>query len=137
MATWFAFQGGYGTIELAGAQEKQAVILGFHGYATKAEAEAKRNSVNIVQAGPLNLLEADYKSALSTDSQPGGKNSNLADPQSVWNIATANSPFNINVTQWFVRIGEVALGIVLIAVGLAKLTGVQNSIATAVKVAAK
>jgi hypothetical protein len=135
MATWFAFQGGYDTIQLAGAQEKQAVILGFHGYATKAEAEAKRNSVNIIQAGPLNLLEADYKSALSTDSQPGGKNSDLTDPKSILNIAT--SPFNVNVTQWFVRIGEVALGIVLIAVGLAKLTGVQNTIAKVAKVATK
>jgi len=136
MATWFAFQGGYGTIELAGAQEKQAVILGFHGYATKAEAEAKRNSVNIFQAGPLNLLEADYKTALKTDSQPGGKNSNLLDPKSIFNVATGDA-FNINATQWFIRIGEVALGIVLIAIGLAKLTGVQNKISQVAKVATR
>jgi len=49
----FAFQGGYGTIELAGAQEKQAVILGFHGYATKAEAEAKSDSVQYLSGWPV------------------------------------------------------------------------------------
>ena len=136
MATWFAFKDGYDTIQLAGAQEKEAVILGFHGYATRAEAEAKRNSVNAFQAITLKMLEADYKTALKTDSQPGGKNSDLSKPQSIWNVATGDA-FNINATQWFIRIGEVALGIVLIAIGLAKLTGVHNPISQVAKVVAK
>jgi len=131
--TWFAFKG-YGTIDIAGVQEKQAVGLGFHGYDTQSQAEAHPNSVNLLQKAFVNLAEADYKQALSQQSQPGGKNSNLADPSSILGIATAG--LNANITQWFIRIGEVVLGIVLVAVGVAKLTGVQNTIAKAAKVAA-
>jgi hypothetical protein len=134
VATWFAFNG-YGTIELAGVQEKQAVGLGFHGYATKAEAEAHPNSVNLLQKAFVNLAEADYAAATKTQSQPGGKNSDLSKPSSILGIAT--SGVNANITVWFLRIGEVVLGIVLIAVGVAKLTGVSNSISTIAKVAAK
>lgn len=136
MATWFAFKG-YGTIQLAGLQEKDAVSIGFHGYATKAEAEAHPNSVNFAQKIFVNALEADYKTALATQSQPGGKNSNLADPNSLIGgiTATATAGLNANITSWFIRIGEVVLGIVLVAVGVAKLTGTANVISKAAKVA--
>lgn len=133
MATWFAFKG-YSTIQLAGAQEKQAVIVGFHGYATKAEAESNPNSVNFLQKAFVNLAETDYAAAVKTQSEPGGKNSNLANPSSIVGIATAG--LNPNITQWFIRIGEVVLGIVLVAVGVAKLTGTANVISKAAKVAA-
>jgi hypothetical protein len=132
MATWFAFQGGYGTIQLAGVQEKQAVAIGFHGYATRAEAEAHKNSVNFLQAVQLNALETDYKAAVATQSQPGGTNSDLSKPSSILGIATSGA--NANITAWFIRIGEVALGIVLIAVGVAKLTGASNVVTKAMKV---
>ena len=134
MATWFAFKG-YGTVQLAGIQEKQAVGLGFHGYATKADAEAHPNSVNLLQKAFVNLLEADYKAALATDSEPGGKNSNLADPNSIIGGLKDAAGLNANITTWFIRVGEVVLGIVLVAIGVAKLTGVQNSIAKVAKVA--
>lgn len=42
----------------------------------------------------------------------------------------------INLETWVLRIGELVLGIVLIGVGLAKLTGTTNIIAKAAKVAA-
>lgn len=130
--TWFAFQGGYDTIELAGVQEKQAVIMGFHGYGTKAEAEKHRNSVNSAQKATLNLLEYDYKQAVKQDSQPGGKNSNLADPNSILGIATGGLT-NQDIQSWMIRIGEILLGIVLVGVGIAKLTGTTNAIAGLVK----
>lgn len=38
-----------------------------------------------------------------------------------------------NIRSWFIRIGEVLLGIVLIGVGIAKLTGTTNAIANVVK----
>jgi len=41
----------------------------------------------------------------------------------------------LNLGGWMIRIGEIVLGIVLIGVGLARLTGVQNVIAKAAKVA--
>jgi len=134
MATWFAFKG-YGTVQLAGVQEKQAVAIGFHGYATKAEAESKPNSVNVFQKPMINLLEADYAQALKTQSQPGGTNSNLADPSSIVGGITSAAGLNPNITSWFIRVGEVVLGIVLVAVGVAKLTGVQNAVAKVAKVA--
>jgi hypothetical protein len=39
----------------------------------------------------------------------------------------------VDITGWFVRIGEVLLGLVLLGVGVAKLTGSTNVIAKAVK----
>jgi len=38
-----------------------------------------------------------------------------------------------DIRSWFIRIGEVILGIVLVAVGMAKLTGTTNAIAGIVK----
>jgi hypothetical protein len=40
---------------------------------------------------------------------------------------------NENITSWFIRIGEVLLGIVLLGVGVAKLTGTTNAVAKLVK----
>lgn len=139
MATWFAFKGGWGTLKLAGAQEKELVVLGFHGYATQAEAEAHRNDVGWWQKPTLQLLEVDYQQQIAQGSQAGGPNSNLLDPKSVFNIATgdAGGLFNFNATEWLIRIGEIVLGLVLVGVGLAKLTGVQNKISEVAKVATK
>lgn len=39
----------------------------------------------------------------------------------------------INAQNWFIRIGEILLGIVLIGVGVAKLTGTTNAISSLVK----
>jgi hypothetical protein len=38
-----------------------------------------------------------------------------------------------NLGSWFLRIGEILLGIVLVGVGLARITGVQNAISQIVK----
>jgi len=43
----------------------------------------------------------------------------------------------LNLETWFVRIGEILLGIVLIGVGLAKITGTANIVSTALKVVPK
>ena len=40
---------------------------------------------------------------------------------------------NENITSWFLRIGEVLLGIVLLGVGVAKLTGTTNAVAKVVR----
>ena len=40
---------------------------------------------------------------------------------------------NVKVDQWFIRIGEILLGLILVGVGVAKLTGASNLISTAVK----
>lgn len=40
---------------------------------------------------------------------------------------------NNSITSWLIRIGEILLGIVLMGVGVAKLTGASNVISSAVK----
>jgi len=49
--------------------------------------------------------------------------------------AVADQLGQLNLGAWFIRIGEVLLGIVLIGVGLAKLTGATNAISKIAKVA--
>jgi hypothetical protein len=43
--------------------------------------------------------------------------------------------FGSDANSWFIRIGEIVLGIVLIGIGVAKLTGTTNTIAKLAKVA--
>lgn len=38
-----------------------------------------------------------------------------------------------NIGNWFIRIGEILLGLVLVGVGIARLTGAQNAISKIVK----
>lgn len=44
-----------------------------------------------------------------------------------------NTLGGFNLTSWFLRIGEILLGLVLIGVGIARLTGAQNAISKVVK----
>jgi hypothetical protein len=44
---------------------------------------------------------------------------------------------NADITSWLIRIGEIMLGLVLVAVGIAKLTGVDNTIVGMIKAGAK
>jgi hypothetical protein len=55
-------------------------------------------------------------------------------PDAVGGAIDKINPFsNANLQAWLIRIGEILLGIVLIGVGLAKLTGTTNAIAGIVK----
>ena len=40
---------------------------------------------------------------------------------------------NFNLSSWFLRIGEILLGLVLVGVGIARITGAQNIISQAVR----
>jgi hypothetical protein len=40
---------------------------------------------------------------------------------------------SFNIGAWFLRIGEILLGLVLVGVGIARITGAQNAISTFVK----
>jgi hypothetical protein len=42
---------------------------------------------------------------------------------------------NLDLNNWLIRIGEIVLGVVLVGVGIAKLTGASNVISKAVKAA--
>lgn len=60
-------------------------------------------------------------------------------PDQIGNVVEAANPLNmiggIDIGSWLIRIGEIILGIVLIGVGVAKLTGATNAVAKLVKVA--
>lgn len=108
-------------MSLAGAYEKEAVALGFHGYSTQAQAMANPNSVpdwNLPVVAGLNALETAYK-------QEGGASG----------LAGANSPVNLgaitsdagNVADFltrltsphtWLRVGEFTAGLLLLYVGL-------------------
>lgn len=148
--TWYAFQG-YNSgkaIDVAGIQEKDLTIWGFHGYSTEALAESHPNSVSIFTAPIVNLIIADYKTALQQGAQPGGPNASnpvAAAAQGVVNsvasgLGLGNAVSNIDdffaklkdANTWL-RIGEVLLGVLLIAASVGKLTGANNVITSAVK----
>lgn len=134
--TWFAFRG-YPPIEVAGIQEKNLVTWGFHGYATQQQAVSHPNSVNILQKAIVNSAEADYKAAKAAGQQPGGPQSNLGkaitDPGGfLAGTAKSELAHGFNWSNWLLRGGEILLGLVLIGVGLAHITGQENTISKAV-----
>jgi len=118
-------------VDLAGTQEKQAVVEGFHGYATEAEAEAHPNSVNFLTRVFADAWIADYNAALKEKAQPGGANANI------WNPATAAKAGEsyavssipglsgilglVGSRNGWIRIAEVTIGVALIIVAVAKL----------------
>lgn len=158
--TWFAFQGynNNKAIDLAGSQEKQAVVTGFHGYGTEKEAEANPNSVNIFQKLEVDAFIADYKAALGTQSQPGGKNASnpvgqvqqglnnaAKDAAKAAGNATGLGSAITSVEGFFsaignkdlwIRVAKVGVGGAILLIGVMHLTGADNKIAkTAIKYA--
>jgi len=93
------------------------------------------NGQNGPMFGPFNsLADAQAQANKSKPESAGTFTQNLSGGGNLFGLGDA---FNANVTQWLIRIGEIALGIVLIAVGFAKLTGIDNKISTAAKVVTK
>jgi hypothetical protein len=133
--TWFAFRG-YPAIDVAGIQEKELVSLGFHGYATQAQAQAAPNSVGWWQKAQLNTMEADYAYAKAAGEQPGGPNATLT-PGNVaagaGQAAVSGLSGQLQVTGisgWFFRGMKIVFGGVLLVLGISKLTGASNTIVT-------
>lgn len=146
--TWFAFQGlnSGKAVDLAGTQEKQAVIEGFHGYATEAEAEANPNAVNLLTRGFADLWITDYSAAVKEGAQPGGPNADILNPVTAAKAAVtgaANSiPGLAQVGQFFatltqknlwVSVLKVTVGGALLIIGLAHMTGAGNVVAVAAR----
>jgi hypothetical protein len=155
--TWFAFHG-YPDMDVAGVQEKELTALGFHGYATKAQADAHPNSVGFWQKPTLNLMEKDYSFAVAAGEQPGGPNSNLANPandvkgvaQAVGKATGITSYLDAikKVYGWItgppghprgniVRVVKVVTGGTMILVGISMLAEKTNTVQGAISTAAK
>lgn len=93
------------------------------------------NGNNGPMYGPYDsLAQAQAQAAQNKPESAGEFTQNLTGGGKLFGLG---DPFNINVTEWLIRIGEIALGIVLIAVAFAKLTGIDNKISTAAKVVTK
>jgi hypothetical protein len=132
--TWFAFHGNYAPIDLAGVQEKEATALGFHGYATEAQARANPNDVGPWQSAILDALEEDYATAVTEKAQPGGVNASnpLAAGAAGAESAIGNAiPGVTDIGDFFhrltegstwVRVGEVIFGGIILWAGVKALT---------------
>jgi hypothetical protein len=53
--------------------------------------------------------------------------------QCVGGILIGKSNTCVDLEHWFIRIGEILLGIVLVGVGIARITGVQNAVSNIAK----
>jgi len=145
--TWFAFQGlnGGKAIDLAGTQEKQAVVEGFHGYGTEAAAEKQPNAVNFLTRPLADTWIADYNAAVKEQAQPGGKNANIINPVTAAKAGMQSIPGISGIDaigQFFgkltdpnvwIRVAKVVVGGALLIIGLAHMTGAENAVFTAAR----
>jgi len=98
--------------------------LGWHGpFNSKEEALAFYNNGKAANPGwkaPAGIFDTIPNAIDSA----GDKAAAITDPLG-----------RLNLGGWFIRIGEILLGIVLIGVGIARLTGIQNVVSKVAKVA--
>lgn len=145
--TWFAFKG-YNNgkaVNVSTFDMTELDALGFHGYPSEAEANAKPNSVpgfpNPLAAIAIPVVNAaidDANNARDVKSAPGNAAKAVADKakQVVPGGIDAIGKFfgNLTKSDTWTRILKVVIGGVLMVVGLAKLTGIDKGIiGTAVK----
>ena len=123
--TYFCFPGGWGCYNLNGVDEKTLAAEGAHGYATLAQAQAH------VNASPTALQQATLQGLKAESLLPvgAGTSGDLSTPASTGGItgliAKAGTFFDdLTSKNFWLRTGEVILGLILIAVGVAKLTHV-------------
>lgn len=139
--TWFAFKG-YNNGKAINASVfdmTELDALGFHGYPTEAEANAKPNSVpgfpNPLAAIAIPVVNAaidDANNARDVKSAPGNAAKAVADKakQAIPGGADAIGNFfgNLAKSDTWTRVLKVIVGGVLMIVGLAKLTGIEKGI---------
>lgn len=150
--TWFDIQyGGQTYVEnLTGGDEKTLAGLGFHGYATQAEAVAHPNTANALQMlVAANILAGHPAGGVNTTNPPGPTTVTGAGA-----VAGVTNPLDFlrNIGAFFdrlteantwLRVGEFLLGGALLALGISKLfagtpagKATGKAIKTGVKVAA-
>ncbi len=88
------------------------------GFKTQLQAQAAANAFNAL---PVNQRSAGGKPLAPNLLTPILKN------------PLSNVLGGFNLGSWFLRVGEILLGLVLIGVGVARITGVQNAISKVVK----
>ena len=103
-----------------------------NGYPTLAAANAEANLLNTGSVStPTQLEPTGPPGNLNTSPSATDKRVQAAGGTTGINPLDVLGSFNIG--SWFLRIGEILLGLVLIGVGVARLTGAQNAISQFVK----
>lgn len=130
MSDWW-YNDKSGTVESGPHYPIHVSVSGWHGpFKTKEDAfsfYAQNADAHTDWTEPTDSQWQGFKNGLS---HVGGQiTSSVGD-------AIGFSGGTIEAGNWFVRIAEIVLGIVLVGVGLAKLTGTTNAIAKIAKVAA-
>lgn len=139
---WFNV-GGHNAVQVTGLGETSYVTLGINGYSTQAQAQA--HPVNEAQA-----LALTAEGLGETAAQPGNPlnlaaaapaaKASIADPvtNAVPGLSQIGTFFDsLGQANTWIRVGEVILGIILLGVGIAHITKVDNVISKAVKTGAK
>jgi hypothetical protein len=125
--TWFAFNNGHPDINAAGAEEKILVSYGFHGYATEAQADQHRNSVNFLQQASLDAWDASHAGRVTLGAAGGSPN----------DIKTVlGNGFQLtfgNTTGLLGRILKIGFGGILIIEGFLKLSGSGKTITSVIR----
>jgi hypothetical protein len=103
--TWFAFQNGHADIEAAGVEEKLLVSYGFHGYATKQQADRNPNRVNPIQGVALDNWDVVHAERKGVSDVSGGVN------------AIGDLAHRLTESQTWIRVGEFAAGGILLILG--------------------
>lgn len=93
-------------------------------------AESLANALVTYYHGPYST-EQEAETHTGVAGPPGTPNENLG--QQAAGVAGQDILGGINIGNLVLRAGEILLGIVLIGVGIAKLTGAENLVSTAVK----
>ena len=102
----------------------QAILLTKAGIGWHGPFDTKRQALDFYERGKA--ANPGWKAPAGIP----GQVENIIEP-----VNPANILGNVDVKAWLIRIGQILLGIVLIGVGVAKLSGIENVIAKAAKVA--
>lgn len=130
--TWFNFPG-WGDYNLNGVSEKELVLTGAHGYATKAQADAKPNAS---PSPDQQLLLQGFNAASISPVGAAGGSGVLSTPHGTGGVSGAlTNAFTLKTTgdwrHFTTRAVEVALGGILILVAANSLTKNQGIVQTA------
>lgn len=144
--SWYAFHGynNNKAIDASAFDGAELNALGMHGYPTQAQAEAKPNSVNILQTTVVNAAIDDYNNArdisptvANNPSSPtapvtaaanGGKTAAKKVTQAAGNLLGTFTIAGISGTNLVIRGGKMIIGAILIFIGVAHLSGINGKV---------
>lgn len=133
---WYAFRGYYGgkAINLDSIYHAEADLYHFHGYATRAEAEANPNNVNLLEKLQVNAW-VDNAQASGSESTGGASATEVPGLGTAVNTAETTGQFlgMLSNQHTWIRVAKVVVGGSLLLIGLAHMTGADNAVASAAR----